>query len=80
MILVDDNYPDVEAVILVMDNLNNHAPSSLHKTFPPEETRRIPRNLKLHYTPKRNSWINMAEIDLNVMTRQCLSHRLSSLE
>ena len=79
-ILVDDIYPEVDAVILVMDNLNTHAPSSLYKAFPPEEARRILRKLELHYTPKHGSWLNMAEIELNVMTRQCLSRRLGSLE
>ncbi|MFA6976094.1 MAG: transposase, partial [Mesotoga sp.] len=55
-------------------------PSSLYKAFPPEEARRILRKLELHYTPKHGSWLNMAEIELNVMTRQCLSRRLGSLE
>jgi transposase len=78
--LVDTIYPKAEVIILVMDNLNTHSPSSLYKAFPPEEARRILRKLELHYTPKHGSWLNMAEIELNVMTRQCLSRRLDSLE
>jgi hypothetical protein len=78
--LVDDLYPEVEKIILVMDNLNTHSPASLYKAFPPEEARRILKKLELHYTPKHGSWLNMAEIELNVMTRQCLSRRMGSLE
>lgn len=63
-----------------MDNLNTHSPASLYKAFPPEEARRILKKLELHYTPKHGSWLNMAEIELNVMTRQCLSRRMGSLE
>jgi hypothetical protein len=58
---------------------NTHAPSSLYKAFPPEEARRILRKLELHYTPKHGGWLNTAGIELNVMTRQCLSRRLGSL-
>jgi hypothetical protein len=75
--LVDVIYPEAEAVILVMDNLNTRP--SLYKAFPPEEARRILRKLELHYTPRHGSWLNMAEIELNVMTPQCLSRRLESL-
>lgn len=78
--LADDMYPGAETIILVMDNLNTHATSSLYKAFPPEEARRILRKLEIHYTPKHGSWLNMAEIELNVMTRQCLSRRLATLE
>ena len=78
--LSDVMYPDAEKIILVMDNLNTHAVSSLYKTFPPEEARRITKRLEIHYTPKHGSWLNIAEIELNVMTRQCLSRRISSIE
>ena len=78
--LADVMYPDAEKIILVMDNLNTHAVSSLYKTFPPEEARRITKRLEIHYTPKHGSWLNIAEIELNVMTRQCLSRRISSIE
>lgn len=78
--LVDVSYPDIDKIILVMDNLNTHAIASLYKTFPPEEARRIARKLDIHYTPKHGSWLNMCEIELNVMTRQCLSRRIDNID
>ena len=78
--LVDTMYPHAEKITLVMDNLNTHKPSSLYKTFEPEEARRILRKLEIHYTPKHGSWLDIAEIELNVMTRQCLSRRINSIE
>lgn len=78
--LSDVMYPNVEKIILVMDNLNTHAPSSLYKAFTPAEARRIAKRLEIHYTPKHGSWLNIAEIELNVMTRQCLSRRIDSME
>lgn len=63
-----------------MDNLNTHKPASLYKKYPPEETRRIIRKLEIHYTPKHGSWLDIAEIELNVLTRQCLSRRIGTLE
>ena len=78
--LVDVMYPDAERIILVMDNLNTHRPASLYKKYPPEEARRIIRKLEIHYTPKHGSWLDMAEIELNVLTRQCLSRRIGTLE
>lgn len=78
--LSDTIYPDTEKIILVMDNLNTHSPASLYKAFPPEEARRILKRLEIHYTPKHGSWLNIAEIELNVMTRQCLSRRIDSIE
>ena len=78
--LSDVMYPDAEKIILVMDNLNTHKPASLYKAFPPAEARRIIRRLEIHYTPKHGSWLNMAEIELNVMTRQCLSRRIDSID
>ena len=73
-------YPDVEKIILVMDNLNTHKTASLYKVFSPKEARRIIKRLEIHYTPKHGSWLNMAEIELNVMTRQCLSRRIESID
>jgi len=73
-------YPDATKIILVMDNLNTHAISSLYKAFPPEQARKIARRLDIHYTPKHGSWLNMCEIELNVMTRQCLSRRIDNIE
>lgn len=78
--LDDEMYPDIQKIILVMDNLNTHKPASLYKTFPPEEARRIIKKLEIHYTPKHGSWLDIAEIELNVMTRQCLSRRISSID
>ena len=78
--LVDVMYPDAERIILVMDNLNTHKPASLYKKFKPVEARRILKKLEIHYTPKHGSWLDIAEIELNVMTRQCLSRRIGSIE
>ena len=78
--LVDVMYPDVEKIILVMDNLNTHKPASLYKAFAPAEARRIIKKLEIHYTPKHGSWLDIAEIELNVMTRQCLSRRIENIE
>lgn len=78
--LDDEMYPDIQKIILVMDNLNTHKPASLYKAFPPEEARRIIKKLEIHYTPKHGSWLDIAEIELNVMTRQCLSRRISSID
>ena len=78
--VVDEMYPDVEKIVLVMDNLNTHKPASLYKKYPPEEARRIIRKLEIHYTPKHGSWLDIAEIEFNVMTRQCLSRRIESID
>lgn len=78
--LVDEMYPAAQKIILVMDNLNTHKPASLYKAFPPEEARRIIKKLEIHYTPKHGSWLDIAEIELNVMTRQCLSRRIASID
>ena len=59
-----------------MDNLNTHAPASLYKAFEPEEAGRIASKLEIHYTPKHGSWLNMAEIELSILSRQCLDHRI----
>ena len=78
--LVDVSYPDRDRIILVMDNLNTHALSSLYKAFPAPEARRIAKKLEIHYTPKHGSWLDIAEIELNVMTRQCLSRRIENID
>ena len=78
--LSDVMYPDAEKIILVMDNLNTHKPASLYKRYPPAEARRIIRRLEIHYTPKHGSWLDIAEIELNVMTRQCLNRRIAEIE
>jgi len=78
--LVDVMYPDVEKIILVMDNLNTHKPASLYKRYPAAEARRIIKRLEIHYIPKHGSWLDIAEIELNVMTRQCLSRRIDDID
>ena len=77
--LADVMYPDAEKIILVMDNLNTHKAASLYKRYPAPEARRIIKRLEIHYTPKHGSWLDIAEIELNVMTRQCLSRRIESI-
>lgn len=78
--LVDVSYPDCPKIILVMDNLNTHTITSLYKAYPALEARRIARRLEIHFTPKHGSWLNIAEIELNVMTRQCLSRRIAAID
>ena len=74
--LVDSHYPDAERIVLVMDNLNTHSPASLYATFPPAEAKWLTDKLEIHYTPKHGSWLNMAEIELSVLSRQCLDQRI----
>ena len=74
--LVDEAYPDVPVVRLVLDNLNTHRKASLYQTFPAPEARRIAQRLEFHYTPKHGSWLNMAEIEFSVLSRCCLRQRL----
>ena len=78
--LVDEMYPDVPKIVLVMDNLNTHARGSLYKRYNPEEAHRILKKLEIHYTPKHGSWLNIAEIELNVMQKQCLARRIESID
>lgn len=74
--LLDGRYRDVERVVLVMDQLNTHSTASLYDTFPPEEARRLADRLEVHHTPKHGSWLNMAEIELSALSRQCLTDRV----
>jgi len=76
--VVDVHYPDAEQIVLVMDNLNTHTPASLYEAFPPAEAKRIADRLDIHYTPKHGSWLNMAEIELSALQRQCLDRRLAT--
>ncbi|WP_323697065.1 IS630 family transposase [Thiorhodovibrio litoralis] len=78
--LLDVDYPDAEKVVIVWDNLNTHTPASLYKAFPPEEARRLIERLEIHYTPKHGSWLDIAEIELSVMTKQCLDRRIGDIE
>jgi DDE superfamily endonuclease len=76
--LVEDVHAEAERIVLTMDNRNTHKLSSLHEAFPPEQARRIAEKLEIHHTPKHGSWLNMAEIELSVLARQCLDQRLES--
>ncbi|MCL2107276.1 MAG: IS630 family transposase [Oscillospiraceae bacterium] len=79
--LLDEQYPDAEKIVLVMDNLNTHSASSLYKIFSPAEAFRLAQRLEIHYTPKHGSWLNIAEIELSALTIQCLGKtRIPSLE
>jgi hypothetical protein len=74
--MLDVRYPEAERVVLVMDNLNTHTPAALYEAYPPEEARRLLERLEIHYTPKHGSWLNIAEIELSVLGRQCLDRRV----
>lgn len=78
--LADEVYPEAEVIRLVQDNLNTHTPASLYKRFEPEEARRLTQKFEFHYTPKHASWLNMVEIELSVLSRQCLQRRIDSQE
>jgi hypothetical protein len=77
--LVDVHYPDAEVIVLVMDNLNTHSPASLYQAFAPAEAKRIADKLEIHYTPTHGSWLDMAEIELAILSRQCLDQRIPDL-
>ena len=74
--LVDEAYPDAAYIRVVQDNLSTHTPAALYDTFAPAEARRILRRLEFHFTPKHGSWLNMAEIEIGIFARGCLSHRV----
>jgi len=76
--LAEDVYPAAEKVVLVMDNLNTHKLASLYEAFPPEQARRLAERFEVHHTPKHGSWLNVAEIELRVLARQCLDRRIAS--
>ncbi len=79
--LIDEVYPDVEKIVLVMDNLNTHTPASFYKAFSPEEAFRLAQKLEIHYTPKHGSWLDIAEIELSALSIQCLlGERIPSLD
>jgi len=78
--MLDVRYPEAEQIVLVMDNLNTHSVASLYATFPPAEALRMARRLEIHYTPKHGSWLNIAEIELSVLKRQCLAERIPEME
>lgn len=74
--LIEDHYPDAEKIVLVMDNLNTHTPASFYKVFEPHYAKYLASKLEIHYTPKHGSWLNMAEIELSILSKQCLSRRI----
>lgn len=78
--LVDETYAQAEQIVLVMDNLNTHTPVSLYEAFPPAEAKRIADRLEIHYTPKHGSWLDMAEIELGILGRQCLDRRIDNVK
>jgi len=79
-LLVDEDYPDADKIVLVTDNLNTHSPASLYERFEPEEAFRIASKIEWHYTPEHGSWLNMAEIELSILTRQCLKCRIPTMD
>jgi hypothetical protein len=76
----DDHFPNAELIRVVLDNLNIHTPGALYEAFAPQEARRILRKLEFHYTPKHGSWLNMAEIEISILSRQCLKRRIATLD
>jgi hypothetical protein len=77
--LSDEVYPQAEVVVLVQDNLNTHSPASLYEAFAPAEAERLAKRFEFHYTPKHGSWLDMAEIELGILGRQCLSQRIDNI-
>ena len=77
--LADDLYPQAEKIVVVLDNLNTHTPSAFYETLEPEEARRLVERFEFHFTPKHGSWLNMAEIELSALARQCLDRPLPDL-
>jgi transposase len=77
--LVDVHFPQADTIRIVLDNLNLHSPAALYATFEPTEARRILQKLEFHFTPKHGSWLNMVEIELSILTRQCLGQRLPDI-
>jgi len=77
--LIEVRYPEATRIVLVLDNLNTHSPASLYETFPPAEAKRLADKLEIHHTPKHGSWLNMAEIELSILSRQCLDRRIPDL-
>jgi len=78
--LVDERFPEAEVIRVVVDNLNTHSPAALYTAFDPAEARRLTLKLEFHYTPKHGSWLNMVEVELAVLARECLDRRLPDLD
>ena len=79
-IVADDLYPEAEKIVVVLDNLNTHVLAAFYLAFEPQEARRLMERFELHYTPKHGSWLNMAEIELSALVRQCLDRRIPDKE
>ena len=79
-LMVDEDFPDVDKVVLVTDNLNTHGPACLYERFAPEEAHRIAARLEWHYTPEHGSWLNIAECELSVLAHQCLARRIPDMQ
>ncbi len=79
-ILSDEIHPDAEKIIVVLDNLNTHTPSAFYLAFEPQEARRLVNRFEFHFTPKHGSWLNMAEIELSVLSRQCINQRIPDIQ
>jgi DDE superfamily endonuclease len=78
--LVDEQFPEADRVVLVLDNLSTHTPAALYQAFAPAQARRLCERLEWHYTPKHGSWLNVAEVELSVLARQCLDRRIPDAE
>jgi hypothetical protein len=78
--IADEAYPDADVIVVVQDNLNTHSPASLYETFEPAEAKRLAERFEFHYTPKHGSWLNMAEIELGILGRQCLARRIDNID
>ena len=78
--LSEERYPEAEIIVLVQDNLNTHSPASLYEAFEPAEAQRLAKRFEFHYTPKHGSWLDMAEIELGILGRQCLSRRIADID
>ena len=75
--LLEGRYQEAEKLVLIMDQLNTHSPTSLYEAFPPAEAQRLAERIEIHHTPKHGSWLNMAEIELSALARQCLARRIA---
>jgi len=75
----NEMYPETEVIVLVQDNLNTHSPGSLYEAFEPTEAKRLADRFELHYTPKHGGWLDMADIELGILGRQCLSRRIDNV-
>ena len=79
MKLLAQHYPDVDAIMLVQDNLNTHTAGSFYEALPPDDAFQLAKRFEYHHTPKKGSWLNMAEIELSALSKQCLDRRIASM-